>query len=651
MLALSDSVSQVPLVGPACARRLEKLGIKTVRDLLYHVPFRYDDYATVSKIKDLQDGETVTIQAKVLTIKNIFTRRGFVLQKATVQDDTGTLDVLWFNQRFLTSAIHPGDTVNLSGKIEKHQLKAPDYEIVHGETIHTGRLVPVYPETAGLSSKWLRSRINTVLKQVKVIEFLPETTMMGESEAITKVHFPDDLEQAAAARERLAFDELLISQLKSQTRKAEQQQRVVGNKFKIVENRDSLTKLVASLPFTLTRAQRKVIDEIYQDLAKPTPMNRLLQGDVGSGKTVVAALAMLAAYLNGYQSVLMAPTEILANQHYETLQQLLAPLKIGVGLATGSRKNYAAYDVIVGTHALINIDLKKLGLVVIDESHRFGVEQKALLAAKGLNPHVLTMTATPIPRTVALTLYGDLDISILDEMPLGRKVVKTWVIPETKRASAYQWIQSQKTPAFIICPLIEESETLVTVKSAKAEFAHLQKEVFPKLKLGLIHGRLKPVEKDAALKKFKAGKTDILVATPVVEVGIDIPQASIIVIEAADRFGLAQLHQLRGRVGRSGQQAYCFLFSENPAGTLRLKHLESVTDGLKLAEIDLKFRGPGERFGLSQHGKWDLKIASFSDLDLVERSNALTQKILANPTAFPLLLDMIKQSKIKVVQN
>ncbi len=644
-------VTQVPLVGPAYARRLEKLGVRTVGDLLHHLPFRYDDYSVVSKIKDLQDGETVTVQGQVLEIKNLFTRRGFVLQKARVQDDTGTLDVLWFNQRFLTSTIKKGDQISLSGKVKGHQLESPDYEIIRGPTIHTGRLVPVYPETAGLSSKWLRSRIANVLKLVEITEFLPNTDMMGEEEAVKHVHFPESLAQAAKAKERLAFDELLTAQLTAKQRRKDWQERTVGNKFKIVEVKDKLGKMVKSLPFELTRSQKKVINEIYQDLARDTPMNRLLQGDVGSGKTVVAALAMLATNLNGLQSVLMAPTEILAHQHYQTLTKLLKPLKIGVGIATGATKDYSGFDVVVGTHALISkeINFKKLGLVVIDESHRFGVEQKALLTAKGVNPHVLTMTATPIPRTVALTLYGDLDISILDEMPVGRLPVKTWVVPAAKRDAAYQWIRRQKSQTFIICPLVEESETLESVKSAKAEFARLAKDVFPDLRLGLVHGRLKAAEKNRVLSAFKDQKIDTLVATPVVEVGLDIPTATIMVIEGAERFGLAALHQLRGRVGRGEQQSFCLLFADN--ATSRLKYLEKLNDGLKLAEIDLTFRGPGQRYGTAQHGKWDLAIADFSNLQLVEQTNDLAQKVLAQPDQFPLLLDRIKKSKINVVPN
>jgi ATP-dependent DNA helicase RecG len=635
-IQLTDNVSKIPLIGPAYVRRLEKLEIITVRDLLYYLPFRYDDFSLVSKIADIQNGEAVTVSGTILEIKNIFTRGGFVLQQAKIDDGTGTLDVLWFNQRFLTRVIHKNDEISLSGRIElngkKLVLKSPVYEI--GSKIHTGRLVPVYSETVGISSKWLRSRLAWLLKNVQVEEYLDPKIfdLMPLSTAIVQIHFPDNLENASAARKRLAFDELLWSHLQATVRKEELQKQCVGNRLEIVNIRNKLTKFVDKLPFELTKSQKKVIGEIYEDLGKNTPMNRLLQGDVGSGKTVVAAMAMLATNLNGFQAALMAPTEILANQHFLTLKNL----GFDVGLATATIKKYDQAKIIVGTHALLSksLNFSKLGLVVIDEQHRFGVAQRAALIEKGTNPHVLTMTATPIPRTIALTLYGDLDISILDEMPSNRLPVKTWVVPEKKREAAYQWIDKQNSQTFIICPLIEESETLATVKAATTEFETIKK-LFPHKRVGLIHGRMK--DKNKVLTDFKNQKLDILVATPVVEVGIDISTANIIVIETADRFGLAQLHQLRGRVGRGDTQSYCLLFGENHP---RLKLMEKINNGMKLAEVDLKFRGPGQRFGTSQHGRWDLKIADFSDLELIEKA-----RNAAN--SFPLLRRTLLDSKIK----
>lgn len=615
----------IPGVGPVFAKRLEKLGIKTDRDLLYHLPSRYDDYSLISKTKDVQEGEVVTIKGTIIKIDNIFTRKGFVLQKAIIEDETGKLPVVWFNQRFLTRVIHVGDIVSLSGKINKKQMESPQYEI--GTSIHTGRLVPVYPETSGISSKWLRTKIYFLLNK-KFEDYLPESDLMDLDTALHKVHFPDNLEQAIKARYRLAFDELLFSQLMAIERRKENEISKVGHKF---------TKLDThiDLPFDLTNSQKRVIKEIFDDLSKAKPMNRLLQGDVGSGKTVVAAMALLAANQNGFQSVLMAPTEILANQHYESLKKL----KLNVGLATGANKIDLNADILVGTHALINdkLNFEKLGLVVIDEQHRFGVEQRAKLLAKGVNPHVLTMTATPIPRTIALTLYKDLDLSIINEMPQNRLKVKTWVVPEEKREGAYTWIEKQKTQTFVVCPLIEENEDY---KAVNTEYENLKKR-FPKLKIGMITGKSK--SKDKIISDFKNKKLDILVATPVIEVGIDIPAATIMIIEDADRFGLAQLHQLRGRVGRGDKQSYCLLFGEN---ITRLKLLEKFDSGLALAEVDLKFRGPGQRFGTSQHGKWDLKIADFSDLELIEKTRKLAHEVVSAWDKFPSLHKMVEKSKI-----
>lgn len=605
---------KIPGVGPAFATRLEKLGIFTEKDFLYHIPSRYDDFSLVSKIANIQEGETVTVRGKILEIKNIFTRSSYVLQKAVIEDETGKLPVVWFNQRFLTRVIFPGDPVSLSGKINKHQLESPQYEI--GSSIHTGRLVPVYPETEGISSKWFRSKIYFLLKNLSLKDYLPAGEFMELNEAIQKIHFPDSLEQASQAKRRLAFDELLMAQIEAKSRKVEWQKKTVGKKFKNLD-----VKL--DLPFELTNSQKKVIKEIFFDLQKEVPMNRLLQGDVGSGKTIVAAFAMSVANLNGYQAAIMAPTEILVNQHFETLKNM----GLNVGLVTANNKINLQADILVGTHALLNekINFKKLGLIVIDEQHRFGVSQRAKLVEKGINPHVLTMTATPIPRTIALTLYGDLDLSVIDEMPKNRLPVKTWVVPNNRRQAAYDWIKKQNSQAFVICPFVEESETLTTVKAATTEFEIIKKE-FPNFRVGLIHGRMK--KKDKVLTDFRQQKIDILVATPVVEVGIDIPTATIMIIEGADRFGLAQLHQLRGRVGRGEQQSYCLLFGENIP---RLKLLEKINNGMQLAEADLRFRGPGHRFGTAQHGRWDLKIADFSDLELIKKANQAAQNpVLVN---------------------
>lgn len=671
------------------ARRLEKLGIQTIEDFLYHIPFRYEDYCLISKIADVQPGEIVTIQGTIAEIKNQYTRRFKSIQKAKIEDETGIIEVVWFNQPFLTKHMQAGDKISLSGKIElfakKLVLQSPEYEVINGETIHTGRLVPIYPETRGVSSKWLRRQVATILQNQtqNIFEYLPDSTisvygLLRLQKAIQQVHFPESLELAQKAKYQLAFNELFLLQLAALKRRKEWEKNLVGTPFQISRFKKNIEKFWEKLPFELTNAQKRAVKEIFADLAAKKPMNRLLEGDVGSGKTVVSAIAMYLAHLNGFQSVLMAPTEILAQQHYRTIINLLEPFGVKVGLATGSkrtgiknkesrikgRKNRnslfiihnSTFDILIGTHALLSekINFENLGLVVIDEQQRFGVEQRAVIRAKGKNPHLLTMTATPIPRTVALTLYGDLDLSYLDEMPKGRKIVKTWLVPPQKREGAYEWIKKQIAKGdqvFIICPFIEESESMQTVKAATSEFNRLKKDVFPNLTLGLLHGKLKSKEKDKVLQEFRNGKIDILVATPVVEVGIDIPNATIILIEASERFGLAQLHQLRGRVGRGDKQSYCLLFTESKSqySHKRLKAMETMYVGAELAELDLKLRGAGELYGTKQHGAQELKIASFSDFKLIETTKREAEKIFPSLSSYPSLLKKLNQYATKQV--
>ncbi|MBF8249669.1 MAG: recG [Candidatus Levybacteria bacterium] len=652
------------------ARRLEKIGIKTFEDFLFHIPFRYDDFSLISKINRVQPGEVVTIQGTVSEISNEFTKNFKRLQKAEIADGSGTIEVVWFNQPYLTKIIHAQDKIALSGKIDwylrKIVMQSPDYEIITNlPAIHTGRLVPVYSETKGITSKWLRRQTYNLLKENinQFVEYLPDSTIVDHSlitisEAIEQIHFPQTLEYAEKSRQRLAFDELFLLQLSAMERKLNWNKNLISNPFSVEKFKSETDKFLSKLLFNLTKAQQRVIAEIFNDLSKTKPMNRLLEGDVGSGKTVVSAIAMFLSHLNGFQSVLMAPTEILAQQHYKTISQLLTPFKIKVGFATGSQKTKLKdFDVMVGTHAVLEkgINFDKLGLVVIDEQQRFGVEQRALIRSKGKNPHLLTMTATPIPRTIALTLYGDLDLSILDEMPHGRKLIKTWLAPAKKRISAYSWIEKQikntKSQVFIVCPFIEESETMQTVKAASKEFENLKKNVFKNLKLGLLHGKMKSKEKEEVLNKFRDEKIDILVATPVVEVGIDIPNATIIVIEAAERFGLAQLHQLRGRVGRGDKQSYCLLFTEstNLQTLERLKAMEKHNVGAQLAELDLQLRGPGEIYGTMQHGRRMLKIASFSDFELIKKIRAEAEKIFPNLKTYPKLMEKLKTINLKQV--
>lgn len=640
------------------ASRLEKLGIYKLEDFLYHIPSRYEDYSLISTINKLQQGEIVTVQGEVVSIRNVYTKRFKKIQEARVKDETGEIDVLWFNQPFIVKTIQIGQRISLSGRVDKEigglKMIGPEYEIIYENkpTLHTGRLVPIYPETKGISSKWLRRQTYKIIYENRELftEYIPYSILDKEkfinlNDAIEHIHFPKTTIEFIKAKERLAFDELFLIQLSTLKRKGEWQKKLKGIPFAIEKFQKEIDTFWEKLPFSPTAAQRKAIHEIFADLVKNKPMNRLLQGDVGSGKTIVATIAMYLAFLNGFQSVLMAPTEILAEQHFATITKILNPFGVHVSLRTGNKKSNNQHDILVGTHAVLSekVQFNKLGLVIIDEQQRFGVEQRAIIKQKGDNPHLLSMTATPIPRTVALTLYGDLDISVLDEMPKGRKKVKTWLVPNIKRENGYKWIEKQikenGDQAFIICPFIEESETMTTIKAASKEFERLQKDVFPHIKLGLLHGKMKPKEKDKVLEDFRNKKFDILVATPVVEVGIDIPNATIILIEAAERFGLSQLHQLRGRVGRGDKQSYCLLFTEslNEQTRNRLGSLERIYNGAELAELDLKLRGAGDIYGTAQSGWRMLKIASFSDITLIEKAKNAAWQIFPQLSKYPLL--------------
>lgn len=648
---LSTPVKDAGLTFRLKQSALSRLNIFTVEDLLFHLPFRYEDFTNTVPIAHLKIGEQSVIKGTVIDIKNEYTKRRFVLQKAVISDGAKELECTWFNQTYITRIIKPGDTIGLVGKLEffgrKPSFQVKAYEVLdQSNGLHTTGFVPVYSETKGLSSKWLRNRIYALLEKNKadITDFLPKKEAERLKfdtlyDSLYKCHFPKNLEEAVKARQRLEFDELFLAHLAAIKRREEWNIKNKGIPFGIKNYELRIKEFIDTLPFELTDGQKKAIEDINQDLSKETPMNRLLEGDVGSGKTVVASVAMFITHLNGYQAALMAPTEILALQHYKTIRTLFEPLGITVALFTSSQKTHpdSTFDIAIGTHALIqkNINFEKLGLVVIDEQQRFGVKQRAILREKGSNPHFLTMTATPIPRTILLAIYKDLDVSLLPELPHGRKKIKTWLVPNHKRKDGYNWIKKQiaesnfSDQAFVVCPFIEESESMETVKSAKAEFERLQREDLKGLKLGLLHGKLKSKEKEQVLKDFREKNYNVLVATPVVEVGIDIPDATIMVIEAADRFGLAQLHQLRGRVGRGDKQSYCLLFSESGTDIVqtRLKYMESAHSGFELAELDLNLRGGGDLFGTRQHGFKGFKIADFRNFELVEKAKKEAEKL------------------------
>jgi len=633
-ITLKTPVAQLYGIGPSYVKKLKKLGITTVKNLLYHLPHRYEDFSNLSKIKNLKPGQTATIRGKILQIRTTKTyKKRMFLTEALVGDNTGAIRTIWFNQPFLAKNLQKGTNIALAGKVNFDQngfyFSNPVYEIARGDFTHTARLVPVYPETRGVTSRWLRYQIKKLVQSLD----LPWS--------LKQVHFPDSLKSVAKARRQFVFEELLLLQLYI----LEQRQKSKNNKAPIIQFNQKLIKsFVDSLPFKLTNAQRKASWEILQALGKPYPMNRLLEGDVGSGKTVVSTIAALATAKAGYQVVFMAPTEILAEQHYQAIAKLLKKNNLKIGLITKSVKKFTQ-NIIIGTHALLNQQFDNLGLAIIDEQHRFGVRQRAKLS----NAHLLTMSATPIPRTLALTLYGDLDISLLDEMPRGRQKVITKIIAPANRNKAYNFIRDQikqKHQVFIICPLIEESEKLQT-KAVKLEFENLKK-IFPGFEIALLHGKLK--DKQGIMSKFAQGGLDIIVSTSVVEVGIDVPNATVMMIEGSERFGLAQLHQLRGRVGRGKHQSYCFLFTESSAKRTaqRLKALLECSNGFELAEKDLQIRGPGQFLGTRQSGLPDFAMASLADLRLIQQARQKAAAIFPELDKYEDLQKQLNEFKLEV---
>jgi ATP-dependent DNA helicase RecG len=663
-MTFDTPVTTLPFVGPKYRQLLAKLGIATVGDLLYHIPSRYVDLSKITPIAEAEPEETVVISATIESVKKVRLKSGKTMVTAQAHDESGSIQLTWFNQPFMEKSLTPGVAYRFAGEIEhkfgRWQMTSPTHEPASRPHVHTGRIVPVYPQTAGISSKWLRARIVPLLGKLDELapEYLPITTrercqLQPRPWAVRMLHAPEALEDSALARQRLAFDELLLLQLAALQRRAALEQGPAAQPIRT--NQALLASWISALPFEPTDAQRRVVGEVVADLSSTTPMNRLVEGDVGSGKTVVAFLAAMAAVSQGFQVAVMAPTSVLANQHFlsfTALAESMPDRKPTVALRTAKHKSVPA-DITVGTHALIaeGVSFDSLGLVIVDEQHRFGVEQRATLMQKaGRGVHMLSMTATPIPRTLALTVYGDLDLSIIDQMPRDRIPVKTHVVPQAKRADMEGYLRQameRGEQVYIICPLVEESDALQEVRAVTTEFERLQ-TVFPNHRLALLHGRMKPAEKDAVLQQFKDHTFDALVATPVVEVGIDVPNATIIVIEGAERFGLAQLHQLRGRVGRGSLQSYCFLLSDakDASELKRLRYLEQETSGIRLAEIDLEVRGPGEVFGQRQSGLPDLKAADFGDVELIQLARHEAEKLMTDGISDSLEREIERSQKL-----
>lgn len=687
MIQLDTPLRSIPRITPKYAKVLARLGLETVQDFLLYFPFRYDDFSKTVKLSLESVGETITVEGIVMKAKNnrIFAKKMTVTEAVIVDSDSTPLKIAWFNQPYILESLGIGSYIRVSGKLAKtgkfFSMSSPAWEKASRDMTNTGRLIPVYPETAGITSRWIRWQIKPLLTLAKNIpDILPQKTkkkfnLFDIHMAIIQIHFPDSPEKLVVAQKRMAFEEMLLVQLKAlQVKKDWENKNSIDIKF----DEKLIKDFVGKLPFGLTDAQRKASFEILKDLEKPKPMNRLLNGDVGSGKTIVASIASLQAASAGYQVALMAPTEVLAKQHFESFLELFAGSGHKIGLLTNSYHcggktkvqksellkavRSGEIDILIGTHALIqkSVKFKNLALVIIDEQHRFGVAQRATLQQDTMDlkdgknsaiPHLLTMTATPIPRTLAIAYFGSLDLSVLDEMPKNRKSIMTRIIIPKDRSRIYKFIDTEIASGrqvFVIFPLIEESKALTEVKAATAEYERLSKKIFPGSKLGLLHGKLKSKEKEKVMQDFKDKKTDILVSTSVVEVGVDIPNATVMVIENAERFGLSQLHQFRGRVGRSKYQSYCFLFtdSDTKISRERLRALEKTNDGFEISKIDLELRGPGHFFGTLQSGLPDIAMENMTNLRLIKFARSEAQDILLEDPRLkkhPALQDALKK--------
>ena len=668
----SKSIQYLKGVGPAKALLLNKLGIFTISDLIEHYPRRYEDRSQLKPINILNAGVVETFRAKVLNISDTRPRRNMLITKVMVQDATGMASLVWFNQPYKKKALKLGMDLIISGKVQSsfyhNEIINPEIEIVNGgDLINTGRIVPVYPANENISQKWLRSLIWNILAGEYgscLDETLPKSVindyaLMDRCSAIINIHFPESHQSLLKSRYRLAFEELYLMQCGLSYMKNQNKRQCVGIKHS--PDGDLLKRITNSLSFELTNDQQKVLTQIKADMENTVPMQRLLQGDVGSGKTIIAALSLAKTVENGFQGAMMAPTEILAEQHYQSLTVLLKPFGIQVVILTGSiakskrlaileRIKDGQANVVIGTHALIQDDVvfKCLGLVVTDEQHRFGVLQRARLQEKGAMPDVLVMTATPIPRTLALTVYGDLDISSIRQLPPGRKPVRTFIRDSSARKKVYDFVVAEVSKgrqAYVVCPLVEESEK-IEAQAAVTLFEELRHGYLKSITCGLIHGKLNNKDKESVMASFYNGQIKVLIATTVIEVGVNVPNATIMIIEGADRFGLAQLHQLRGRIGRGTYSSYCILLSDtkNSETKERLSILTKTNDGFMLSEEDLKIRGPGQFFGTKQHGMPDLKVADIlHDTDILLESRKAAEWTIASPERF----DLVRPAIIK----
>jgi ATP-dependent DNA helicase RecG len=677
VMNVTTELSDLKGVGPSVANKLAVLGLHTLNDLVHYYPRRYEDYSSVTAISRLKPG-TVTIKAVIKQAKGRYVRRGMHITEAVASDQTGSVRIVWFNQPYRETGLKRDQEYYISGNFElSHQrltILNPTTELVSEFPVNTARIVPIYKETKGLNSRQIRQYVQRSIDVIRNLsETLPiwiikEQGLMSFARAVEMMHFPADAQTLSEAKRRLGFEEVFQLTLASLLNKYE----LLSEQAPSVPFKETVAKaFVAQLPFKLTDAQRKVVWQIYQDMQKTHPMNRLVEGDVGAGKTVVAAMAAAMVMHDGHQVALMAPTELLARQHAETLQKLLKPLgqdtKVGllVGGMSARQKTRARaaisegkMQLMVGTHALIQekVDIHQLELIIIDEQHRFGVEQRKKLQAKaGHMPHVLNLTATPIPRSLALTLYGELEISILDQKPTGRKQIITKICSPNSRAQLYTAIDKELEDGrqmFVVCPLISESDGL-RVNSAEKIYEQFTTKDFKHRRIGLLHGKMKPSEKNDVMQQFVNHELDILVSTTVIEVGVDVPNATIMLVEGAERFGLAQIHQLRGRVGRSEHQGYCYLMMSNSdTPSRRLRALETLNDGFRLAELDLELRGPGAIYGTIQHGELDLRVAKLTDVHLIAAARRTAQACIdrgENLLKYPEIYERVMQ--LRAVTN